>query len=678
MTSMRPTAALAAIAALAAFALVCGQALAAGTVSPLPPSSYTTRDVCPPPSPGHATCMALALVARTAQAKAHTHPLGMTSATQSSAPSPAAGDFGLRPQDVHSAYQLPTDTSGTQTIALVDAYNDLSAEEDLEAYDTEFGLPKCTKANDCFTKVNQRGETTNLPFPASAEALKAASKGSKLEHERAEEAEGWSVEISLDIETAHATCQNCHIALVEASSPSYEDLEAAEGAAVGLPAGEVSNSWGGPECGEGGEGVECVQDSAAFNHPGVVITASAGDDGYLGWLEEPPSPYASFPASSPQVVAVGGTRLAPLGPSGEWEGESVWNDGGEESGSPDGHGAGGGGCSVQFAAQPWQRSVADWSQVGCGEERAVADVAADADPYSGLAVYDSSSPECTTEYDEENAKKELVKHTLPHWCTIGGTSLASPLVASVFALAGGAQGVEYPARTLYENAAEVPATLHDVTDGSNGECLFPFNELAGSPECTSAEEAATSCSSHLICVAATGYDGPTGVGTPDGIAAFQPPAQAPGGGGEGESGPGAGEQAGGGKSGKGTGTGGAWPPPAVTVSPTALGPTSVQLSAFALTLKALIALNTSRPKIAEIGFTFVSNVTAHVRVSLQKRTGRRGHARWHAFAHSLTIGAISGRNSRRLAGRRTLSSGAYRLTLTPVHGAARSIVFKIG
>ncbi len=218
----------------------------------------------------------------------------------------------------------------------------------------------------------------------------------------------------------------------------------------------------------------------AFDHPGVVITASAGDDGYLNWLEEPRSAYASFPASSPHVVAVGGTRLSPLGTSGEWTGERVWNDGGESGRVKDGHGAGGGGCSVQFAAPPWQRDVSDWSRVGCGSDRAVADVAADADPYTGLAVYDSSSPECTSEYDTENAKKELVRHTVAHWCTIGGTSLASPLIASVFALAGGAQGVEYPAQTLYENAAKSSATLHDVSEGSNGECLLPFDEEAGS------------------------------------------------------------------------------------------------------------------------------------------------------------------------------------------------------
>jgi IPT/TIG domain len=103
---------------------------------------------------------------------------------------------------------------------------------------------------------------------------------------------------------------------------------------------------------------------------------------------------------------------------------------------------------------------------------------------------------------------------------IGGTSLATPLIASVFALGGGADGVEYPAKTLYEHALKSPGSLHDVTVGSNGECALPFLE-GGLSACTSAEEAA-SCASRAICLAGTGYDGPTGVGTPDGIAAFKP------------------------------------------------------------------------------------------------------------------------------------------------------------
>ncbi|MGP0100858.1 MAG: hypothetical protein ACLPUT_04450 [Solirubrobacteraceae bacterium] len=502
-------------------ALLWGQPAAARTVSRLPRSDYTVRAACAAPATGRAACLALQLVPQTAEASAHTHPIGVASATLATPetpPSPAAGDFGVTPADLHTAYQLPTSASSTQTIALVDAYNDPSAEADLATYSKEFGIPECTAVSGCFKQVNQDGEATNLPFPQTRAILTKAERRC-IEEEDEEacydtvEAEGWAVEISLDIETARAVCQNCHIALVEADTPTYENLETAENTAVALGADEVSNSWAGPEC-RGG----CLGDNSAFNHPGVVIAAAAGDDGYLNWLERSPSPYADFPASSPQVVAVGGTRLK-LGSGGERNGETVWNDGGENKDVRDGHGAGGGGCSAQFEAQPWQQDVSEWSAVGCGDKRAVADVSADADPYSGVAVYDSGPGfECETE--EPGGR-------VVHWCTYGGTSVASPLIAATFALAGGAHGVEYPARTLYENAAKSPGSLHDVTEGSNGECLTPFNGKTGLPSCTSSEEGKTSCDSEAICLARTGYDGPTGVGTPDGITAFAPAPSGP-------------------------------------------------------------------------------------------------------------------------------------------------------
>ncbi len=496
-------------------ALAWAQPVAARTVSRLPRSDYSVRAACATPAAERAGCLALQLVPNTAEARAHTHPIGVASAAlpaPTAPPSPAAGDFGVRPQDLHSAYQLPTSAPSVQTIALVDAYNDPSAAADLATYSKEFGLPECTAASKCFKQVNQNGESGNPSFPTTTAELEAWRKGSKAQREEAAEAIGWAVEISLDIETAHAVCQNCHIALVEAESPTYANLETAENAAVALGANEVSNSWAGPECFGG-----CIEDSAAFNHPGVVIAAAAGDNGYLNWLEKSRSPYADFPASSPHVVAVGGTRLK-LGPSGEWSGETVWNDGGKSGSVKDGHGAGGGGCSVQFEAQPWQRSLPDWPAVGCGNKRAVADVSADADPYTGVAVYDSGpGRECESVHEG----------SIVHWCTYGGTSVASPLIASTFAVAGGAGGVEYPARTLYENAAKSPGSLHDVTEGSNGECVTPFDEETGLASCTSSEEGKTSCASEAICLARTGYDGPTGVGTPDGASGFAPAPSAP-------------------------------------------------------------------------------------------------------------------------------------------------------
>jgi hypothetical protein len=403
--------------------------------------------------------MALELIPTTAAARAHTHPLGTTLTRPSTSTGPAAGaGFGLRPQDLHGAYELPTSAPTTQTIALVDAYNDPTAEEDLKVYSEEFGLPACTTANHCFTKINQEGNTSPMP-----------------------ETEGsWAVEISLDLEAAHAVCQSCHIMLVEANSSFSNDLEAAEQRAVAEGATEISNSFGGP-------GFE----TGAYNHPGVVITASTGDYGYNNWVSPSWGERANFPAASPNVVAVGGTRLQVINEAWSWE--TPWGEGGSGCGSA--------------TAPTWQQAVPDWSEVGCGSNRAVADVSADGDPYSGLAVYDSTP---------------FPPYGLSPWKTIAGTSLSSPIVAATFALAGGARGVEYPAQTLYSHLGS--AYLHDVTSGSNWGCT-KINKY-GFRECT-AGEYEQNCSHELICNAAPGYDGPTGVGSPHGVAAFQPDSSTP-------------------------------------------------------------------------------------------------------------------------------------------------------
>jgi hypothetical protein len=449
------------------------------TVSPLPASDYAVRAVCPAPARGHVGCLALELVPRSPAARAHTHPLGrprraplvVGKATKVCEPPKASENcYGLRPQDLHSAYRLPTTSASPQTIALVDAYDDPTAEADLKVYDEEFNLPACTTANGCFTKVNEKGKSGPLP-----------------------EAEGgWAEEISLDIEVAHAICQNCHILLVEAGDTTYLSLEAAEETAVKLGANEISNSW---------SGAEPVTDSSVFDHPGTVVTAASGDEGYLNWQSQNMDDRGTvgYPASSPHVVAVGGTRLS-IADEGAWVGETVWN----------GDGATGGGCSEHYEAPLWQRSLANWSTVGCGSMRAVADVSADADPYTGVAFYDS------TTIVEEGGEYGPIG-----WGTVGGTSLASPLIAATFALAGGAGGVEYPAQTLYENELKAPGSLHDVEIGSSGECLKSFDYETGLSGCTALEEAESSCSRDAICLAGPGYDGPSGVGSPDELAAFQ-------------------------------------------------------------------------------------------------------------------------------------------------------------
>ena len=294
---------------------------------------------------------------------------------------------------------------------------------------------------------------------------------------------------------AHAICRNCHVLLVSAKSPNYSDLEAAEETAASS-AREISNSWGGPE--PGGEG-------KAFNHAGLVITAAAGDDGYLNWdqyatREEPNSAYFlgdDYPATSPHVIAVGGTQLQ-LSAGGAWQSESAWNGGGS-------------GCSKSLIAPEWQQQVSGWAQVGCGSLRASADVSADADPATGVNVYDSMP------YPYEEAGHKLT--AVLHWVPIGGTSVASPIIASMFALAGGAHGVAYPAQTLYSHLQS--PLLHDIHSGGNGECQGEYFTCSGSLNPLSARFPLDCGAGSWICNATTGYDGPTGVGTPNGLGAFR-------------------------------------------------------------------------------------------------------------------------------------------------------------
>ena len=342
----------------------------------------------------------------------------------------------LTPASIISAYGLANVTpSTTQTIGIVDAYDDATIAADLQTFSSQFGLPSCSEANGCFRKVNQAGQAS--PLPASSGELER----------------GWAQEIATDVEVAHGLCPSCHILLVEAESNSNANLYVAEQTAASLGATEISNSWGGGEP---------SSDSQVFNHPGIVVTASSGDYGYLNWFSETAPESADYPASSPHVVAVGGTRLNLNASTKAWESETRVERRRRDGGAFKGSGAGGGGCSVPFTAPAWQQGLANWSSVGCGSTRAVADVSADADPYTGVAVYDSTETEGNK-----------------GWATIGGTSVASPIIASVFALAGGAHGVPYAARTLYENQQQSPSWLHDVTSGSNGECLKPFEKNSG-------------------------------------------------------------------------------------------------------------------------------------------------------------------------------------------------------
>jgi PKD domain len=391
---------------------------------------------------------------------------------------------GLTPDDLGTAYGLNTSGGAGQTVGIVDAYNDPNIAADLQTFDTEYGLPACTEGNGCLRVVNEAGDATPLP---------------------ADDESGWSVEESLDVEAVHSVCHSCHILLVEASTNGNGDLGASENTAVRLGANEVSNSFGEPEAGSDSSY------QADFNHPGTVITASAGDDGYYFFDQLDGTDQPSIPASFNTTVSVGGTSLY-LNQGGGRQSESVWNDNGPKDYYQrlldESFGAAGGGCSTQYTAREWQKSLAGWDSTGCGNMRLDNDVAADADYLTGFDIYDSYA--CDQGCDTG-------------WLTIGGTSLSSPIIASAFALAGGGHGVSYPALTLYGHKSQA----YDVTTGGNGWC-----DGAGAAQCGDQNlgdigdvdcdytAAGAVNAGDRACDALSGYDGPTGVGTPDGSAMF--------------------------------------------------------------------------------------------------------------------------------------------------------------
>lgn len=349
--------------------------------------------VCPAPPSGYASC----------------HALRNDAAPQ---PSATGTPSGYGPADIQSAYSL-TGLSSAATVAIVDAYDDPTAESDMAVYRSTYGLPACTSATQCFKKVGQMGGA--VPRKDG----------------------GWAQEISLDLDMVSAACPSCHILLVEASSASFSNLGAAVTYAAAQPGVKaISNSYGGSDSAN----IAAYEDAAAKP---IAVVASTGDSGYG----------VQSPASFTHVVAVGGTSLYR---SGSGFTESAWSGAGS-------------GCSTKNAKPIWQTGTS------CAM-KANADVSAVADPNTGVAVYD------TTSYQGRSG-----------WLVFGGTSASSPIIGSLYARANDFTG--YAGQYTWSKAAAT--TLHDVTMGSNG-----------------------TCTPALWCTAGTGWDGPTGLGTPNGTSAF--------------------------------------------------------------------------------------------------------------------------------------------------------------
>jgi subtilase family serine protease len=244
---------------------------------------------------------------------------------------------------------------------------------------------------------------------------------------------GWGVEIDLDVEMVSAVCPKCTIYLIEANSSNTSDLETAETEAVTLGAHIVSNSW---IC----YGSVNCDNPSKFNTPGVMYLAASGDNGYND---------NGAPEALASVVSVGGTVLSK---SGTTYSETAWSGAGS-------------GCAVGITKPVWQNDT------GC-TSRTDADVSAVAWQVAEYDTYGNSG-----------------------WFTVGGTSVASPLIGGVYGLAGNAVK-QHAAKKLWKTKNKA-SKFHDITTGHNG-----------------------SCGGSYLCTAVTGYDGPTGWGTPNGLGAF--------------------------------------------------------------------------------------------------------------------------------------------------------------
>ena len=392
--------------AAAATLLATGMAVAPALSSPASAApTHGDKRVCAAPKAGYAACDAHVRTIITPDGKARPD----ASSTWSS---------GYAHDDLVSAYKLPTSTSTTTTVAVVDAYANPNAASDLAEYRRVTGLPALTSGQ--FTQMNQTG--------GSITTVKGDT--------------GWGQEEMLDLEMVSAICPSCKILYVGGNSASFADLAAAVNrAAVQSGVTVISNSYGGSEFSTE------TSLASAYDHPGIAITVSSGDSGYG----------AQAPAVFNTVVAVGGTKLSRASSTSRGWTETAWSSAGS-------------GCSAYIqATQLWQKGVSSYCS-----RRAEADVSAVADPNTGVAVYDTYGS------------------TAGSWYVFGGTSVAAPLIGAVYAVSGNTAG--YPAGIAYNNRAGV----FDVTSGTN----------------------TRRCRAGNLCSAGTGWDGPTGVGTPNGTSAF--------------------------------------------------------------------------------------------------------------------------------------------------------------
>ncbi len=403
---------------------------------------------------------------------------------------PGVAPAGWGAKALEAAYKLPVDRRTHQTVAVSIAFDTPRLERYLAIYRKQFGLPPCTTANGCFRKVNQRGFSTRMP-PSGVGT-------------------GWDLEATLDVSMISAACPTCHILVVEASDASLANLAVSENTAARLGAQVISNSYGSSESG-------FSQALAAdYDHPGHTVVVSSGDLGFTS---------AQFPANLRTVTAVGGTELSRAHNARGWR-EQVWI-------TPF-SGASGSGCSAYVAKPAWQRGVlggrppraaqrgvlggrppraAQRGVLGGRPPRAAQRGVLGGRPPRAAqrGVLGGRPPRAAqrgalacgmrTSADVSAVADHVAVYNADYggWQVVAGTSASAPLIAGIYGLAGNATSIS--AGYAYRHAH----SLFDVAVGNND----VINGTGGA-----------SCDFDYLCVARTGYDAPTGLGTPDGIGAF--------------------------------------------------------------------------------------------------------------------------------------------------------------
>jgi subtilase family serine protease len=393
-----------------------------------------------------------------AAANAHCLAQVVTSATGSTKALSTTTPLGYGPADFANAYHLPAATVGANgTIAIIDAGAYPNLESDLAVYRAQFGLPACTTANGCLKITDLHGGPPLTPDPTFFGQF---------------EEENVAVETALDMQLASAACPLCKLVEVQIpvgdafvpNDPATLDAAMADfGTAVNesatLGAAAVSMSYQYPS----DLNVETGQAGRDLFHPGMAVLASSGDGGFEG------NQHTGWPQNLPWVTSVGGTSLFATNTAGTTFSQTAWSGAGS-------------GCETDLPAAIGQPTAVS---AFCAGHRSASDISADADPATGPAVYDTYAP---------------FSGSPLNWFVVGGTSASSPFIAGLYARGGHVSQVIGP-NTLYTAPKK---DFIDVTLGQN----------APAHGCQSVSAPVQ------LCQSGTGWDGPTGLGTPNGLAAF--------------------------------------------------------------------------------------------------------------------------------------------------------------